>query len=323
LGRSDILLARFNADGSLDTTYATSGSDGYELFNFSGTDQGWQMTLDNNGKAVLGGDTTNTIASQDIVVIRLNTNGSLDTSFDSDGKARYSFTSGQDGLRGIEVDDSNRIVIAGKGGGDFQVARLTTSGALDTTFDTDGKQSISINGTDDGDALVIDGSGRIIIAGAVNGSKDFGIVRLTASGALDMSFDTDGKQTVDFSGGTVTEECEAIMLQSDGKIVLAGYFRIGRRYHRSATGGRRPEDPDRLSCQLRDRSQRTASLRNAIRGWRTCQLTVRGRRQELAKICSDLPYAVVRHRYQAVRSVHELDFFYASSRRTNHAHNAR
>ena len=106
----------------------------------------------------------------------------------------------------MAIDSQNRIVAGGQGGGDIRIARYTTAGALDTSFDTDGMQSVSINGTDDGEDLVLDNDGRILISGSINGDKDFGIARLKADGSLDTSFatggaDGDGEQTIDFVGG--------------------------------------------------------------------------------------------------------------------------
>jgi uncharacterized delta-60 repeat protein len=105
------------------------------------------------------------------------------------------------------------------------VARLTVGGALDNSFDGDGRQTISFGSSNDGaQGVAIDSLGRIVLAGGTtNGSTDdFAVARLTPAGAPDNSFDGDGKQTVIF-GASNNEYAFGVAVDSLNRVVAAGY----------------------------------------------------------------------------------------------------
>ena len=121
---------------------------------------------------------------------------------------------------------AGQILISGEtsasGGGDFAVARLTASGALDTSFGTGGKAVVDFGGDDSANDLALQSDGKIVLAGqttAGTGGGDFAVARLTAAGALDTSFGTAGKTLVDFSG---TDRGFGVALAPDGGAVVAG-----------------------------------------------------------------------------------------------------
>jgi uncharacterized delta-60 repeat protein len=123
----------------------------------------------------------------------------------------------------------DRIIVAGTTttafGSDFAVARLTVSGALDPSFDGDGKQTIDFgSSSDSASSVTIDSMGRIVVAGTISGA-DFGVARLTDSGALDTSVDADGKQTIDF--GTFNNFCADVAVDSTDRVIVAGYTYTG------------------------------------------------------------------------------------------------
>jgi uncharacterized delta-60 repeat protein len=173
----------------------------------------------------------------DFAVARYNTDGSLDTTFDSDGKLTTEVVGGSgagDQARSVVIQSDGKIVVGGVTGQggffdeNFAVVRYTSSGALDTTFDSDGKQTTAIGSGNDGAyAVLVQSDGKIIAAGeSVNGSyTDFAVVRYTSTGALDTTFDSDGKTTTAF--GAREEVGRGAVLQSDGKIVVAGYASNG------------------------------------------------------------------------------------------------
>jgi uncharacterized delta-60 repeat protein len=95
----------------------------------------------------------------------------------------------------------DKIVVAGYSDGDFAFARLNKDGSLDTSFDTDGKQTVDFGAIDSANAVEVAGD-RIVAAGYTGyPNADFAVTRLTKSGSLDASFDGDGRQTTDFAGG--------------------------------------------------------------------------------------------------------------------------
>jgi len=106
---------------------------------------------------------------------------------------------------------------------DLAVVRLTSAGALDTAFDSDGKATVAVGSGDDearGIALLADGG--IVIAGeSSNGSNDdVAVARLTAAGALDTTFSTDGKAAVAVGSGA--DVGHAVVVTSAWKVVVAG-----------------------------------------------------------------------------------------------------
>jgi uncharacterized delta-60 repeat protein len=114
---------------------------------------------------------------------------------------------------------------------DIGVARLTANGNLDTTFSGDGKQTIAFNQggykRDAATAVVIDASGRIVLAGYAERNYwrdyDFGVARLTTNGNLDLTFSGDGKQTIAFNqGGNGEDAASGVALDSLGRIVVVG-----------------------------------------------------------------------------------------------------
>ena len=98
------------------------------------------------------------------------------------------------------------------------------AGDLDTSFDSDGKVTTEVGSTNDfARSVAIQSDGKIVAAGvSYNGNDDvFALVRYNTDGSLDTSFDTDGKVTTDF--GSANDFARSVTIQSDGKIVVAGY----------------------------------------------------------------------------------------------------
>ena len=101
-------------------------------------------------------------------------------------------------------------------------------GDLDTSFDSDGKVTTEVGSTNDyAGSVTIQSDGKIVAAGySNNGSNDdFALVRYNTDGSLDASFDGDGKVTTAIGSGT--DQAFSVAIQSDGKIVAAGYSNNG------------------------------------------------------------------------------------------------
>jgi uncharacterized delta-60 repeat protein len=225
----DFSLVRYNANGSLDTSFGFIGKV-ITSIGFS-DDYASTLVIQSDGKIVLTGYTWNG-SNFDFALVRYNTNGDLDTSFNTSGIVTTDFNTNSDAAYGIGIQTDGKIVIAGDTfngtSWDIGLARYTTTGVLDTTFDLDGKLSTSIGSSDDfARALAIQTDGKIVVAGSsangVNASgniADFTLLRYTTTGALDTSFDTDGIVTTPFGLGD--DYADDLKIQTDGKIVLAG-----------------------------------------------------------------------------------------------------
>jgi uncharacterized delta-60 repeat protein len=246
-GDNDFAVLRYNPDGSRDMSF---GVNGRQIISFDlgggNDDAATSVAIDSSNRIVIGGYVQRSSAGDyDFGVARLTSSGALDTSFSSDGKQTVAFDKGgslNDRARGVAIDWFGGIIVAGSaqitsgGDYDFAVARLTSSGSLDSSFGTNGKVTTAFNrggSNDDGaQAVAIDNNGRIVAAGGAQfssgGDYDFAVARYTSSGALDSSFSSDGKQTIAFdNGGTDADAARSVAIDDEGRIVLAGYTTLG------------------------------------------------------------------------------------------------
>jgi uncharacterized delta-60 repeat protein len=219
-----IAVIRYNADGSLDNTFDI---DGKIITNFndvgSYNDSGNSVAIQNDGKIVVVGSID--YGNTDIAVLRINSNGSFDNTFDTDGKLRTAVNSFYDIGISVAIQSNNKIVLVAKSNiSDFAVIRINSNGILDNTFDNDWKVLIPLGSPDDeGGSLVIQSDGKIVIAGSVlknTNDHDIGVTRLSTNGSLDGSFDNDG--SVSTYIGSYEDFGNSIVIQSDGKIVATG-----------------------------------------------------------------------------------------------------
>jgi uncharacterized delta-60 repeat protein len=223
----DVLVTRYNTDGTLDTTFGTGGVVTYDV-NGNG-DLANSVLVQPDGKIIVSGTASNG-TNDDFFALRLNANGTPDTSFSGDGEIIITIGTGTDYCYDAALQADGKIILAGYSNNgtndDVAVIRLTSAGAIDTTFDTDGRVTTAIGtSTDRAYSVVVQADGGIVVGGsAVVTTTDFALVRYTSTGALDTTFDTDGKVTTTI--GSSTDQIWQIGLQSDGKIVAAGYAQI-------------------------------------------------------------------------------------------------
>jgi uncharacterized delta-60 repeat protein len=220
-------VVRYNSNGSLDTGFGTSGKAVTPFA--SGPDRAYAIAIQPDGKIVVGGEATITGSGQDFALVRYNTDGSLDTGFGTGGKVLTAIKSaaGRDAINALAlqtIGGETRIVAAG-GDGDFLLARYTANGGLDSSFGTGGKVA-SVFGSTIGSAFAVTttSDGKIVVAGY--SSNDFSLARLTETGAPDSSFGTAGKVVTPLNASNA-DLATAVAVQSDGKIVAAGWVNAG------------------------------------------------------------------------------------------------
>lgn len=222
-----IALARYNANGSRDTSFNGGGL--VATFISGGNSFAEALVLQPDGKLVAAGR-----SNDDFVLARYHSNGSLDATFDGDGMVTTSFGADTfDSANALVLQSDGKLVAAGQTLGantndaaDFALARYNPNGSLDTSFDSDGliSTAISANDPDLAKALVVQPDGRLVAAGysKPTGHLDFALVRYNPNGSLDTSFNGDGITTSDAGVGSLYSAAEALVLQPDGKLVLAG-----------------------------------------------------------------------------------------------------
>jgi uncharacterized delta-60 repeat protein len=210
-------VARFNPNGSLDTSFGSGGlAMAAGFFTLEDADAR-AVAIQANGKIVVAG----TAASQ-FVLARFNPDGTLDSTFGSDGITRPAYGN----ANAVALQADGKIVEAGDDlSAQFQVARVNTDGSPDATFGSGGAATINFLPTAvfaGANAVQVQPNGKIVAAGGASGSQDYlALARFTATGHKDTSFGTKGgvltavPQTI----GTVAN---ALQLQTDGKLVVAG-----------------------------------------------------------------------------------------------------
>jgi uncharacterized delta-60 repeat protein len=261
----ELMVAQLTPSGSLDTSFGTAGielvSFGTNLSLLSVSDNTLAMALGPAGQIVVATTlySTSTSTSTDVFgVARLNTNGTLDTTFNGTGMATVSFngsssTATDDTVYGVVVQPNSSIVLVGQADlpvtgsssltgtpSDVAVARLDANGTLDTTFNGTGLLTFSYNlggnSSDAASAVTLDGT-QIVIAGTTTelftqptvsanpaDVEDLTVTRLNTNGTFDTTFDGTGKFMLSLSQGGITFDTTstAITTLSDGSVLVGG-----------------------------------------------------------------------------------------------------
>ena len=224
-------LARYNSDGSLDTSFGVGGLV-RTSFGSSGCFAS-TLVLQPDGKIIAGG--TNFIDLQtnsNFGLVRYNSDGSLDSSFGNGGEVSTEFDGLLDNVSAVLVQPDGKIIAVGAASSsitsfDFALVRYLSNGTIDTTFGSAGKVRTDFGGSniDMAFATALQPDGKIVAAGTntdATGSKvTFAIARYNANGTLDTTFDRTGRASVDF--GSFNQAVRGVLIQADGKIVTVGF----------------------------------------------------------------------------------------------------
>jgi uncharacterized delta-60 repeat protein len=227
VGNESFALARYRTNGSLDPAFGTGGT---EKIVVGQACNGTALAIQSDGKIVVVGDATTNGGKTGFGVIRLRTDGSLDTTFGGgDGKILTTLLNDA-GATAVAIQDDGAIVVVGRATGThhtyFATVRYTPQGVRDTTFGGgDGIVLSKFTDTSDASAtgVAIQSDGKIVVAGTQStpSVERFGLIRYGPLGNRDGSFGTGGRVTTAFAQATHSE-ANAVQIRSSGKIVVAG-----------------------------------------------------------------------------------------------------
>ena len=223
-------LARYNADGSPDSTF---DGDGRVSTDFGGDDEALAIVVQADGKVVAAGYTLSGSTTQ-FALARYNDDGSLDTGFGGDGMVTTAVAGFTDRARGVAIQrvaGVDKIVVAGGSRLSatvtlfgFSLARYNLDGSLDTGFDTDGTAVTTFGPVAEAYALAVQRVGGVdkVVAAGIDGQApagDVALARYEPDGGLDPTFDADGKVTTDLGGA---DAAAAVAVDPAGRLVAAG-----------------------------------------------------------------------------------------------------
>jgi len=223
----------FTQNGILDVNFGTNGIVKTDINNLF--DAFSAVTVQNDGKIIVIGHTsTASTANKESIIVRYNADGSLDTSFGTNGIIIAAFSTAFDSLNAVEIQDDGKIIVAGINGIDFVVARYTTDGVLDTTFGTNGvvftnyRELAGVTSDDRARCIAIQKDGKILVGGRaiLFGTYYYAIVRYNADGTIDTSFGDNGRIIDHAHGGY--KQINDLIVTSEGKIYAVGEMAVSQ-----------------------------------------------------------------------------------------------
>jgi uncharacterized delta-60 repeat protein len=237
-GKTYFATAKYNADGSIDSSFGNSGSTTVDVDYHN---YGFAVAIDSNNKiVVVGYSSDGTI--QFSTLLRLNIDGSLDSTFGSGGSVKTQINS-YSKLNAVAIQSDGKIVVVGDTNlnslSQIAVARYNIDGSLDTNFGVDqtGIIKITIDSYDKAESVLIQPDGKILVTGSSKDDLNMEVVllRLNSDGSFDTTFGTQGKIVTSVNYGMCFN---SLALQTDGKIITGGtscldaienqFFTLGR-----------------------------------------------------------------------------------------------
>ena len=206
--------------GALDVTFGSGGIVSTTL----GTSQAaLDVAIQSNGKVVVVGG-----CDGEFAIVRYNADGTLDTSFSGDGIELLQFPSASSSCATkVLIMSDGKILVGGTSDGDFAMVRLTSGGAVDTTFGTSGYVTTDMNSgsTDSVSDMVlqtISSTSKIILGGTATYSSldHMALARYSLGGTLDSTFGASGKVVTNVAG---YDSINSLAIDGSGKIVAGGY----------------------------------------------------------------------------------------------------
>jgi uncharacterized delta-60 repeat protein len=230
----DFAVARYNTDGTLDTTFGAGGRVRTDFPGLAAVPSA--VVIQADGKIVVAGGAFPLFTfAGNFEVVRYNPNGSLDRSFGNGGIVTTTFPEGSYAFD-VALQPDGKIIAAGTvfvdfipgepSNTDFALARYNPDGTPDATFGNGGQVTTDFFGNeDDAFSVLIQSDGKIVAVGSANNPAtfyDFAAVRYLSNGTIDTTFGVAGKVSTDF-GDQNFDRARSAALQADGRIVAAGF----------------------------------------------------------------------------------------------------
>lgn len=221
LGKNLFALARYNANGRLDTTFNSSGK---VSTNLSGVDESCQAVIQQTDGLLVGAGTTYDTSSGEgnFALVRYNSDGSQDQNFAVNG-IRITDVGGDDAVFSVIQQSDGKLLAVGESDGNFALVRYNLDGSLDTSFSSDGKLTTDFGGSDRALSVVQQVDGKLVVVGYTfdpsTSTQDVAVARYNLDGSLDTSFSTDGLLVTDLGG---LDYANSVIQQVDGKILVVG-----------------------------------------------------------------------------------------------------
>lgn len=210
----DFAVVRINTDGTLDSTF---DGDGILLIsNDFRNDYAFSNKIMDDGKILIAGYSKAGTKS-DFALAKINSDGTLDSTFGTNGKVISTISTGNDLIRNIEIQSDGKVLVFGSTSLKFTMVRYTSDGVLDTTFDTDGILILNHNMGIGNPRLKILLNGKMILAGTSD--NDYKVIQLLADGSYDSTFDSDGVLIVNEN----KDSLNFLIEKPDGKLITGGY----------------------------------------------------------------------------------------------------
>ncbi len=240
--RSNIVLVRYSSSGSLDLSFGTNGIVTTNI-NSTSEDNVAAVKIVSDGKILVGGSSwLSTTVSNEVYLVRFLSDGTLDTSFGSNGKLILNLgISGNKVISSMQVDSAGNIFLGGyyeNPNQDFLIIKLLPNGSLDTSCNSTGYHvlSFSVSGVEHLNSIRLQADGSLFAVGNLNNS--IAIAHLTSSGILDNAFATGGKATAQIATSDMGLD---LSLKSDGSLLILGKSTVASDqqfsiYHFSASG---------------------------------------------------------------------------------------
>ena len=223
-GGGDVAVLRFLPKGALDSSF---DGDGKVVADFNGGDYSAAAVALDGNKRIVGGGSARVGTQSNFAVLRLTSNGTLDATFDGNGKATVEF-GGDASAADLLIQPKGEIVVAGRAtvaGKDGEIrtrealARLMQNGALDLTFDKDGRLVTEVVGDAVGSSVALDYDGKLVVVGS-GAEAAFLVARYAKDGTPDKTFGVVGAVSTPF--GNPDTRATVVLALPNGNILAAG-----------------------------------------------------------------------------------------------------